>query len=220
MLKAGGQLMNLEGLIGADPYTGDIHLEILVPITTLILRNHSAEIEELRFAFFNALTVLEDYEVPEEVYDHIDRELARFMHTCRLDELSDVMFIDLLCDHYRCDRALKLIRDCLLNGRVRTRVGSLVHTLLSGIAVNDCIKAGLPSIIDDLLKDSRPSRQRIGRRLLKPDLLGHHWSQAATQGFRCGMCENRLRSSSGAQHHSPGHALGRRHRRESPEGAT
>ena len=69
MLKAGGQLMNLEGLIGADPYTGDIHLEILVPITTLILRNHSAEIEELRFAFFNALTVLEDYEVLEEVYD-------------------------------------------------------------------------------------------------------------------------------------------------------
>jgi len=176
--------MNLDGLIGADPDTGEIHLEILVPMTTLVLRNHSAEIEELRFAFLNALTGLEFWEVPEEVYDPIDRELARSMHTCRLDELSDVMFIDLLCDHYRCDRALKLIRDCLLNGRVRSRVEKLEHTFRSGIAVNDCIKAGLPSIIDDLLKDSRPSRRGTGRRLLKPDLLGHHWSQAATQGFR------------------------------------
>jgi hypothetical protein len=200
--------MNLEGLIGADPDTGDIHLEILVPMTTLVLRNHSIEIEEVRFAFLNALTLLADWQVPDEVYDHIDRELARFMHTCRLSQLSDVMFIDLLCDHYRCDRALKLIRDCLLNGRVRSRVESLVHTLRRGIAVNDCIKAGLPSIIDDLLKDSRPSRQRIGRRLLKPDLLGHHWSQAATDGFRCGTCENRLRSSNGAQHHSSGQRPG------------
>lgn len=183
-MLVGGQLMNLEGLIGADPNSGNIHLEILVPLTTLILRNHSIEIEEVRFAFFNALTLLADYEVPEEVYDPIDRELARSMHTCRLDELSDVMFIDLLCDHYRCDRALKLIHDCLLNGRVRSRVEKLEHTFRSGIAVNDCIKAGLPSIIDDLLKDSRPSRRGTGRRLLKPDLLGHHWSQAATQGFR------------------------------------
>lgn len=200
--------MNLEGLIGADPDTGDIHLEILVPMTTLVLRNHSIEIEEVRFAFLNALTLLADWEVPDEVYDHIDRELARFMHTCRLSELSDVMFIDLLCDHYRCDRALKLIRDCLLNGRVRSRVDSLVDTLQSGIAVNDCIKAGLPSIIDDLLNDSRLSRQRIGRRLLKPDLLGHHWSQAATEGFRCGTCEKRLQSSNGAQDHSPGQRPG------------
>lgn len=181
--------MNLEGLIGADPDTGEIHLEILVPMVSLVLRDHSAEIEELRFAFLNALTLLEDWEVPEEVYDHIDRELARFMHTCRLDLLSDVMFIDLLCDHYRCDRALKLIRDCLLNGRVRSRVEKLEHTLRSGLAVNDCIKAGLPSIIDDLLKDSRPSRKRIGRRLLKPDVLGHHWSQAASEASRCSLCE-------------------------------
>lgn len=181
--------MNLEGLIGADHDTGEIHLEILVSMASLVLRDHSAEIEELRFAFLNALTLLEDWEVPEEVYDHIDRELARFMHTCRLDELSDVMFIDLLCDHYRCDRALKLIRDCLLNGRVRSRVEKLEHTLRSGLAVNDCIKAGLPSIIDDLLKDSRPSRKRIGRRLLKPDVLGHHWSQAASEASRCSLCE-------------------------------
>ena len=200
--------MNLEGLIGADPDTGDIHLEILEPMTTLVLRNHSIEIEEVRFAFLNALTLLADWEVPDEVYDHIDRELARFMHTCRLSELSDVMFIDLLCDHYRCDRALKMIRDCLLNGRVRSRVESLVDTLQSGIAVNDCIKASLPSIIDDLLNDSRPSRQRIGRRLLKPDLLGHHWTQAATEGSRCGNCENRLRSSNGAQNHSLGQRPG------------
>lgn len=181
--------MNLEGLIGADPDTGEIHLEILVPMATLVLRNHSVEIEELRFAFLNALTLLEDWKVPEEVYDQIDRELARFMHTCRLAELSDVMFIDLLCDHYRCDRALKLIRDCLLNGRVRSRVESLVYKLQSGIAVNDCIKAGLPPIIDDLLKDSGPSRQRIGRRLLRPDLLGHHWSRTAAEASRCSLCE-------------------------------
>lgn len=181
--------MNLEGLIGADPDTGEIHIEILVPMATLVLRNHSVEIEELRFAFLNALTLLEDWKVPQEVYDHIDRELARFMHTCRLDELSDVMFIDLLCDHYRCDRALKLIRDCLLNGRVRSRVEKLAHTLRSGLAVNDCIKAGMPTIIDDLLKDSRPSRKRIGRRLLRPDLLGHHWSRTVTEASRCSLCE-------------------------------
>jgi len=184
--------MNLEGLIGADCDSGEIHLEILVPMVTLVLRNHSIEIEEVRFAFFNALTLLEDWKVPDEVYDRIDRELARFMHTCRLSELSDVMFIDLLCDHYRCDRALKLIRDGLLNGRVRSRVESLVQTLVSGIAVNDCIKEGLPLIIEDLLKDPRPSRRRIGRRLLKPDVLGRHWTQEVVQDSRCGACERRI----------------------------
>lgn len=157
--------MNLEGLIGADPDSGEIHLEILAPLAEVILRDHSAATEDLRFSFFNALTLLGDYEVPEASYDHIDALLGTYIKTHRRWDQADTMLVDLLTDHYRCDRALRLIRFCLMECRVRERRDYLIYVLGSGIAVNDCVRAALPDLVDALISDGRPSRIAMGRRL-------------------------------------------------------
>lgn len=162
--------MNLEHLIGVTgvPNESDVdELALRRSLRQILAKRSTSQEFEQHFTMFNALTLLNDYDVSREALDFVDAQLSNYIRTCRISSEADTMLCDLIVDHWPLERAVRLANVIAMECRNRGRRESFLRELVwHGSNLHPGLVNRIKEMANRLSLDSRPSRQSFGRQML------------------------------------------------------
>ena len=159
--------MNLEHLIGVKNESYVDELELRRSLRHILAKRSTSQDFEKHFSMFNALSLLNDYEVSSEALDFVDTQLSSYIRTCRSSSEADIMLCDLILDHWPFARAVRLANVLALECRNRGRREHFVRELAwHGPRLHPGLADRMRELSFRLSLDNRPSRQSLGRQIL------------------------------------------------------